>query len=134
MLQFENEFVKVELVSNSKILLLTWMGFIPSVKYRDACEKALEIAKKHRVKEWLSDIKQVKVVSPTDQEWVVADWAPRAVAAGCYNRQAILMPDDIFGQVSANKMIVSIKGQSVEMQNFNNLEAAKEWLLSPVAI
>lgn len=130
MVQFKNEFVIVELVNNSTAILLTWKGFIPSQKYREALDKSLEITQKYKIKNWISDIREMKVVSVKDQEWAGTEWLSKAVTAGCYKKQAVIMPEDVFGQASAKNMIttVTVKNQQIEIQNFTSLEEAKKWL------
>ena len=80
MLQFQNEFITIEVVHNFTTIVLTWKGFVPSASYREAMEKALVIAQKHKIGNWISDIKQVKVLGIKDQEWCSTDWMPRAVS------------------------------------------------------
>ena len=128
MVQFQSEYAKIELVNNSSTILLTWKGFIPSVNYRETLDKSLDIAKKYKIKKWISDIKQIKVIGVKDQEWAGTDWLLRAVGAGCYHKQAVIMADDIFGQASAKKILTTIQNQEVEIQNFNKLEEAIAWL------
>jgi hypothetical protein len=128
MKQFENEFVKVELINDSTALLITWSGFIPSEKYRDALTRSLEIAKKYKIKNWVSDIKAMKVIAMADQEWASTEWLVKAVTGGCYHKQAVIMADDIFGQASAKKILATVANQEIEIQNFNNIQDAKAWL------
>lgn len=128
MIQFQNEFVVAELVNDSTAVVLTWKGFIPSAKYREALDKALDIAKKHKIKNWVSDIRQMKVIGVKDQEWAGTDWLGRAVAAGCYSKQAVIMAEDVFGQASAKNIITTAQNQRIEIQNFVRLEDAKSWL------
>jgi hypothetical protein len=128
MVQYQSEYLKIELVNNSSTILLTWKGFIPSEIYRESLNKSLEIAKKYKIKKWISDIKQIKVVGVKDQEWAGTDWLSRAVTSGCYQKQGVIMADDIFGQASAKKILTNIQNQEIEIQNFNKLEEAIIWL------
>ncbi len=126
--QFQNEFVTVELVNNSTAILSTWKGFIPSAKYREALDKSLELAKKHNIKNWISDIRLMKVLGVKDQEWAGTEWLSKAVSAGCYKKQAVIMSEDVFGQASAKNILTTVQNQQIEFQNFTRLEDAKSWL------
>ena len=128
MTQFQNEFVTAELVNDATAIVLTWKGFIPSASYRDALNKSLEIAKKHKIKNWVSDIRMMKVLGVKDQEWAGTDWVTRAVSAGCYKKQGVIMSEDVFGQASAKNILISVQNQQIEIQNFTKLEDAKKWL------
>jgi hypothetical protein len=128
MIEFKNEFVTVELVNNSTAILVTWKGFIPSAKYREALDKALLTAKNHKLHNWISDISSMKVLSPKDQEWAGTEWVARAVSSGCYKKQAVIMSADIFGQASANNLLTTVQNQQIQIHNFTTLEDAKKWL------
>jgi hypothetical protein len=134
MIQFQNEFIVAELVNDSTAILLSWKGFVPSIKYREALEQALTVAKKHNISNWISDIRQMKVVTVADQQWAGTEWLSKAVSSGCYKNQAVIMPEDLFGQASAKNMITTatVHNQKIQFQNFSNLEAAKAWLAVPV--
>lgn len=130
MLQFENEYVKIELVNNSKVVKIAWIGFVPADKYKEALEKSLEIAKTHKISDWLTDARGIKVIKVESQDWAMNDWMPRAVNAGCYKRQAMVLPNDAFGKASADRMISLIGKQEVVFSNFNSEESALAWLNS----
>ena len=69
MLQFQNQFITIELATNFTVVVLTWKGYIPSPSYREAMEKALEIAREYKIENWISDIRQAKVLGIEDQQW-----------------------------------------------------------------
>ena len=134
MIQFQNEYIIAELVNDSTAILLSWKGFVPSLKYREALEQALTVAQKHRISNWISDIRQMKVVATKDQQWAGTEWLSKAVSSGCYKNQAVIMPEDLFGQASAVNMITTatVHNQQIQFQNFTSLESAKVWLAVPV--
>lgn len=128
MVQFQYDYAVAELVNNNTAILLTWKGFISSPNYRDTLEKSLEIAKKHKIQNWISDIRLMKVLGAKDQEWAGTQWLPRAVAANCYRKQAVIMAEDLFGELSAKKILSVVQDQEIEIQNFIKVEDAKKWL------
>ena len=134
MIQFQNEFVVVELVNNATAIALTWKGFVPSAKYREALEKSLEIAKKHKIRNWISDLRQMKVLSGKDQEWAGTVWLSNAVASGFYRKQAVIMSEDVFGQASAKNILTTVQNQQIEIQSFVRMEDAKKWLQGSVGV
>lgn len=128
MIQFQNDHVVAELVNNGTAILTTWKGFVPSHAYRDALTRALEIAKKHKIKFWISDIRSMKVLGVKDQQWAATEWLSNAVSADCYRKQAVIMSEDIFGQASAKNILTTAQNQEIEIQNFTRIEDAKKWL------
>ena len=128
MIQFQNDFVLVELDHNPAAIVLIWKGYIPSAVYREALEKALDIAREHQITNWISDIRQMKILEAEDREWASNVWLQNAVSANCYKKQAVIMAKDIFGGAAARYLITAALDQQVEVQNFTSLEEAKEWL------
>lgn len=128
MTQFQNEFVTVELANNATAIALSWKGYVPSAIYREALERSLDIARKHKITNWISDIRHIKIIEDKDREWAIEEWIPKAVSADCYKRQAVIMAKDIFARASARYIISAAQNQHVEVQHFTSLEEAKEWL------
>lgn len=134
MTQYESKFAKIELLNNSSIIKISWFGLIPSEEYRSVLNQALDVAKKLKITNWLTDARFIKVIRVEDQNWAMSDWMIAAVTANVYKRQAVLLPDDVFGQASAKRMISKIQGQDVEFNNFNSEALAVEWLASEVTV
>ncbi len=128
MIQFQNKFVVVALVNSSTAIALTWKGYIPSAVYREALEKSLLIAQEHKIENWISDIRHIKIISVQDRKWVEQAWIPNAVSSGCYKKQAVIMAEDIFAGAAARYLLTVVMDQQVETRNFTNLEEAKAWL------
>ena len=129
MIQLENEFVTVELVPDSKVIKITWRGFIPVDVYKEALEKSLEIARENNISCWLTDARQIKVIKLESQRWALNDWGPRAISEGCYRKQALVMPEDLFGKASTDRIISQFdNNKEVVFSNFSSEEAALEWL------
>ncbi|WP_224995712.1 hypothetical protein [Cesiribacter sp. SM1] len=130
MLQFQNDFLVIELVNNATAITLTWKGYIPSPVYREGLEKALEIAVQHNISNWISDIRLMNILDSKDREWAKSVWVPKAVSTGFYKKQAVIMAMDIFAGASARSILSAVPDQQVETKNFTSLEAAKKWLLT----
>lgn len=128
MVQFQNESVVIELVNNPTAIFLTWKGFPPSLQYREGMEKSLEIAQKHRIRNWISDIRLLEGIRVKDQEWVGQDWLARAVSAGCYKYQAVMITEEVFKEVSSLNIVTTVHDHPIEIRHFTSLEDAKKWL------
>ncbi len=128
MIHFQNNYVAIELINDSTAILLTWKGFVPSAVYREGMSKALEIARKHKIVNWVSDIRLLKVLGIPDQEWAGVKWVTDATSAGCYKKQAIIMAEDVFGKLTAQNIMEYIKDPEIKLSCFPALEDAKNWL------
>jgi hypothetical protein len=116
--------------SRTNAAIGTFVGFLSPEEFKTVANQLLGIIETKRLKKQLNDIKQMKVLKPEVQEWLNTDWFPRAQKIGL-RYFAFVVPDDIFGKMSmdgANKNAQNAFG--IEIQYFNNLDAAKNWLIS----
>lgn len=116
--------------SRTNAAIGTFVGFLTPDEFKAVANQLISILETKRLKKQLNDIKQMKVLKPEVQEWLNTDWFPRAQKIGL-KYFAFVVPDDIFGKMSmdgANKNAQNAFG--MEIQYFNNLEAAKNWLIS----
>jgi hypothetical protein len=67
-------------------------------------------------------------ISPEDQQWSITEWLDNALKVG-YNCLAIIVPDEIFTQISVNDIISQVEGKNpVTIQYFNSISEARKWL------
>lgn len=128
MIRYQNESVVVKLTNKATAILLIWKGFPSCLSYRQGLEKSLEIAKEHKIINWISDISQMQAPQIKDQEWAGREWLRKAVSAGCYKNQAVIMAKDFFGDVADLNFTTTIQNLTLEFRHFTSLEDAKEWL------
>lgn len=116
--------------SRTNAAIGTFVGFLTPDEFKAVANQLISILETKRLKKQLNDIKQMKVLKPEVQEWLNTDWFPRAQKIGL-KYFAFVVPDDIFGKMSmdgANKNAQNAFG--MEIQYFNNVDAAKNWLIS----
>ena len=116
--------------SRTNAAIGTFVGFLTPDEFKTVANQLLGILETKRLKKQLNDIKQMKVLKPEVQEWLNTDWFPRAQKIGL-KYFAFVVPDDIFGKMSmdgANKNAQNAFG--MEIQYFNNVDAATNWLIS----
>src|SRR5690349_934297 len=106
----------------NELMSVTWTRAILNQDYRDLWDEILQIAKKHRIKRWLLDQREMGAMAPADMKWVVEDWYPRSVKVlGKQRRSAIVLSKNIFGEVTVKKGIGSLnETQDLESQFFDN--------------
>ncbi|KAB2872429.1 MAG: hypothetical protein OIN84_08445 [Candidatus Methanoperedens sp.] len=126
----ENKTTNAVYDSRTNAAIGTFVGFLTPEEFKTVANQLLSILETKRLKKQLNDIKQMKVLKPEVQEWLNTDWFPRAQKIGL-KYFAFVVPDDIFGKMSmdgANKNAQNAFG--IEIQYFNNVDAAKNWLIS----
>jgi hypothetical protein len=103
-----------------------WVGYqtLPGIiAGADACLSPL---RKHGCAYLLNDNREV--VGPWDHavDWIVTDWAPRAIAQGLTHFANVVSPESM-AALSAEAMRLGLGGQ-LHMRMFSNIDEAKAWL------
>lgn len=103
-----------------------WMGYqtLPGiVAGADACLVPLQ---QNACAYLLNDNREV--IGPWDHavEWIVKDWAPRAIALGLTHFANVVSPESM-AALSAEAMHVGLGGR-LQMRMFGSIEEAKAWL------
>ena len=108
-------------------VIMTWKGYATSREFREANERILGVIAERRVSKLLGDIKEFVLIGADDQHWLSTNWIPRVTEAGL---RLVAMVTSVF---YFNRVAVESVGQKLDpdrliMQNFDNREAAREWL------
>ncbi|GAA3994836.1 hypothetical protein GCM10022408_01560 [Hymenobacter fastidiosus] len=107
-------------VHNNWIGYQTYVGIIAGA---DACLHPLA---KHECAYLLNDNRLV--IGPWDHavEWIVTDWAPRAIAQGLTHFAQVVSPESL-AAMSAEAMHLGIGGR-LQMRMFSDIGEARTWL------
>ena len=93
-------------------------------------DAGLEIIRKERATRWLSDTREMAVMTAEAQRWCTEDWWPRALAAG-FRWLAVLLPQSTMAKLAIDESVrPSDEHAESETRYFSDVEAAKAWLLS----
>ncbi|WP_035558032.1 hypothetical protein [Hymenobacter sp. IS2118] len=103
-----------------------WTGyqtFSGIVVGADACLLPLQ---EHHCAYLLNDNREV--VGPWNHavEWIVTDWAPRAIAQGLTHFANVVSPESM-AALSAEAMRLGLDGQ-LQMRMFGDIDEARDWL------
>ena len=126
---FSNDFCKIFYESKNRYLHIKWFGFPRSIDFREACNMAIDLMVKYKTWKFLTDNRDAKVFSVSDQKWLNSEWLPNAIKAG-YTCSATLTNDDIFVK-TAIKNIANKRDQNIiTTKLFTNEDEAIAWLKS----
>lgn len=96
-----------------------------------ALEKGLEVMRERGGRKWLSDNRRGGAVPKSHHEWAQKVWGPRAAAAG-WKYWAVLLPEELLGHSNVNRLVDVYGALGVTTRAFDDLDAAMQWLTSPV--
>ena len=103
-----------------------WIGYQTYVGIVAGAEACLGPLAEHHCAYLLNDNRQV--IGPWDHavEWIVTNWAPRAIASGLTHFANVVSAESLAAS-SAQSMAVGLNGQ-LQMALFSDIEKAKQWL------
>ncbi|GAB4025390.1 hypothetical protein [Spirosoma gilvum] len=132
---YQNEYVRVEVDCSVHLLQQTWFGVPDSEHFRDGSLAALALAKRHQVKRWLIDLRQLRMFNPVDLHWFIEHWLPQASSGAGLTRQAriaiVLNDSNQFGKLGSD-LILRASGRlndSLSSRYFVGDEDTHQWLL-----
>lgn len=125
----------VEVDCSIHLLQQTWVGLPTSENFRDGSLAILALAKRHQIKRWLIDLRQLRLFNPMDLHWFINHWLPQAnsgMVLPQHARVAIILNDlNQFGKLGPD-MILRASGalnQSLSSRYFVGDEDTRPWLL-----
>jgi len=92
-------------------------------------EAGLQALTEHDGSRWLADGRNMKVLKQSDQDWIVQEFYPRAVAAGL-KRIALVIPTSGLAMATVEQLAHRLPAAQVEVAFFPTLDEARSWLNS----
>ncbi|HEX2255905.1 MAG TPA: hypothetical protein VHG92_04235 [Afifellaceae bacterium] len=108
---------------------MAWRGYHDSASFRANNERALEMLIHHQAKSLLCDAREFLLIGGIDQEWLVAAWLPRAVAAGLQTC-AMVTPLFHFNRVAVGSVVERANTLGIRIEYFDGPGFARRWLRS----
>ena len=123
---FESELVHVKHDADKNIIIAIWITPPTSEEYREGINAVLQVIKDSGTGKVVWDCAGLGAISPVDQEWTIQDFHNPALEFG-YSQAAIVLPVDIFTQMSVESMINEVG--NFKTKYFDNTEEAIAWVL-----
>ncbi len=120
-------YLSIEADKKNDWLYYKWRGFLLIEELKTGYNKILEILEQEKVTNALAD--HSNIVGPWNEanEWLVAEWTPKANKLGLKNL-AINTAGDLFSNISLELFLINNKNTNYATQVFDTLEDAKNWL------
>ena len=129
---FENDIVKIHYVPEIQKGIGFWDGKGLHENYKEGSNQTLNLLKEKNLSRRIGDMSKLGVISQENQKWTNENWFPRVISEGL-KRIAVVVSSDIFGKMSVDS-IMSKVSDGVFNRFFDNVEDAKQWVVSPHAI
>ena len=123
---FGKIYLTIEYDAVNKWVYNNWIGYQTFAGIIVGADECLHPLREHNCAYLLNDNREV--VGPWDHavEWIVTDWAPRAISQGLTHFANVVSPESMAAQ-SAEAMRLGIEGQ-LQMRMFGDIAEAQKWL------
>jgi hypothetical protein len=123
----DEPYVSIRWVSDGGWVLVEWKEWANSAEYRAAHETILKAIRENHASKNLIDATHSKVVSDSDQKWLIDNWIPRAVAAG-RRSTAVVMPKSALGRTISENIDKGAPANLTRVEYFDTPSEAAAWL------
>jgi hypothetical protein len=106
---------------------MTWQGYATSRAFRAANEEIVDVIARHKTPKMLADVKHFVLIGAEDQDWLAADWIPRAMNAGM-TTVAMVTPTFHFNRVAIENVAEKLDAERLTVQFFADRKEALAWL------
>ena len=122
------EFLHIDWDEEFDILYLEWKYYPGSKKYRESLALALKMAHQKKVRFWIANIPEPKLVLPEDFTWLHEVWFPELVSLPI-EKVALILPVDMIQEMTGeylNKVEASVLPFEIDL--FDQTEKAYTWI------
>ncbi|HUY72969.1 MAG TPA: hypothetical protein VMW11_00490 [Candidatus Dormibacteraeota bacterium] len=105
-------------------------GWANDLEVEAILDTGLRALTEHHGSRWLADGRNMKVVRQADQEWIIENWMPRALAAGL-RRNAVVTAKSGLAMRNLEDMLAKVPSDRLEVGYFPTVDLAAAWLIRP---
>lgn len=130
---YQNEHLTVHLECSVHLLQQTWVGLPTSESFRDGAMISMALARRHQIKRWLIDMRQLRLFNPMDLHWFIQHWLPQATIRLTNDARIALLLNDLgqFSKVGSDLIIRASTQLNTELacRYFVDDPSSRYWLL-----
>lgn len=104
-------------------------GWANTTEFAAALDAVLLALTEHHGSLFLADLRNMKVIKQSDQDWFDQRWLPLALGAGLM-RIGVVIPKSGLAEMNIADMLERAVHTSTEVRSFATVEEATEWLVS----
>lgn len=82
---------------------IEWHRFVSGEPFRAGTETLLEFLRERGARRQLANSQEITTLDDDDQEWLMADWTPRAAEAGL-EATAIVYPESVIAKMNVEQV------------------------------
>lgn len=105
---------------------LTWEGYCSAEDVKTGLEAGLELLRSNNCPCMINDSRLGSGPWAGANEWIIANWTPRAYAQGL-RKSAMIVSQNVFSAMSAQQLQNNYSFAGVDLGSFGSPEAALDW-------
>ena len=128
----DKEFAKVTYHPGLRIGKVLWKRKPEIDEYKIPFQELLEYGKKHPIDNFLSDIREQGVISPSHRKWFEQEALPKAIDDVKLKRAAVVFDGNVFKQYYLNMLLSVTNKYQLPLKTFNSEDKALDWIKKKV--
>jgi hypothetical protein len=116
-----------------KAPLIEWQGWANPTEFRAANQAIIRALKEHRGSKALGDLRQMKAIQQSDQEWAKTVWLPEILALGL-RQMALVIAKSGLAMMNVEAILSRVRGTALDIGYFATIEEARAWLTRDTSI
>lgn len=110
------------------IIQTFWKGiYVNEERLRGILNEIIKVLGEMNSSVIIADARQMYIIRPEDQEWILKDWYPRAIAAG-FRYQGLILNKDSFSELAIKKIVEEYDAATITTQYFDSPSSALDWV------
>ncbi len=109
-----------------------WKGvFVFGDEFRNIMNKITDLLIEKKTHIIIADARNMKIIDPDDQAWILYNWYPRTTKAG-FNFEALIVTKDSFNERSINQIVEYYDERKIQTVYFYSYEEAAKWIANTI--
>jgi len=123
---FGMDYISIRYDKANHVVVLEWIIPPTSDEFREGLNSLLAAMEHFKTGKIITDVGHLGTIHPDNQRWAATEWLQSALKIG-YSHIAIIMPSDIFTQMSVEDTMSQVDSP-LPSAYFDNMEKAIEWI------
>ena len=125
---FSSEACDIFYNNDLHIIQTFWKGvYVNDEPFRNILDEIINALKLKNASIIIADARDMYVISPADQEWILNSWYLRAVKAG-FRYQGLILNKDTFSELAVKTISNQYDTSTVTTKYFNSPSSALDWV------
>jgi hypothetical protein len=125
---YESKAVHIGWDKVNRYIHVEWKGYASNTEYLEILGKQLSLTKEKKATKIMYDLRKMGVVSAENQKYTNEVYFPEVAKAGS-KFAAIIVPENIFGEVSVNSILGKTNNALFDAKLFKDNSSATKWLI-----